>query len=170
MMQKKPITNREQKQPGFTLMEILITIAVSGIILSVGMVQYIQFNRTQTLKAAAQTLKNNLRDTQAKAATGLKPTQCNSGSTLNGYIVSYVDATRYQTIADCTGTPPATTYTLPPDTKFTGAFTQFRFNALGAGVSANRSLNLQHIITNACYQISVTTSGNIVDQGVVPCI
>jgi len=61
---------------GFTLLEIMISITIIGLLFTAGLARYMDFNKTQTLKSSVLDLKNNLRDIQAKANSGVKPTGC----------------------------------------------------------------------------------------------
>ncbi len=57
---------------GFTIIEILIAISIAGMLLGIGLLSIRGISQTQTLKSAGQTLKNNLRNLQARAQ-GEKP-------------------------------------------------------------------------------------------------
>ena len=58
---------------GFTLIELMVTISIIGILFTIGMAGYTRFNRSQTLVQAALELRNDLRLTQDKALVGEKP-------------------------------------------------------------------------------------------------
>jgi len=61
---------------GFTLVELMVTITIIVLLAGVGAAGYINFNKTQALKSAANDLKNNLRLVQSKALAQEKPAGC----------------------------------------------------------------------------------------------
>lgn len=58
--------------PGFTLIELLIVISIMSILFSLGMAQYMKFNRQQILTQAILELKTNLTNAQSMALSGKK--------------------------------------------------------------------------------------------------
>jgi len=93
---------------GFSLIEILVVIALFSLTAFVVAAAYSAFERNQRLKTAALTLKNDFRFAQNRALTGDK-TGCAATSTLGGWYVELVDeATNYRIALDClTGTGEA---------------------------------------------------------------
>jgi len=87
---------------GFTIIELLITISILGLLLTIGLVYYQDFNRRQAVVQAAKELKNNLRLAQSMALSGEKPTGCSG--TLEGYRVDFV-VDSYSLSAICDGAP-----------------------------------------------------------------
>ena len=61
---------------GFTLIEVLISIAILSVIMGVSVNSYRDFQAGQELEQAAQTLRTNLRFAQSQAFGGVKPTAC----------------------------------------------------------------------------------------------
>src|SRR3990167_1498701 len=58
----------------FTLVELLITLAVLGTAVGVGTVSYVSFNERQIIKQTANDFKSNLRQNQQRALSGEKDT------------------------------------------------------------------------------------------------
>ncbi|MBI4137142.1 type II secretion system protein [Candidatus Roizmanbacteria bacterium] len=61
-----------QNKHAFTLVEILITIAVVGAAVGIGTASYVSFNERQVVEQAALTLRNNFRSIQQRALSGQK--------------------------------------------------------------------------------------------------
>ena len=161
---------------GFTLVEIMVTIAISAMAMTIGVVKYVDFNKTQTIKSAGLILKNNLRDIQTKAATGVKPVTaiCNDPATLEGYLVTFNSRTQYQSEAQCSVDKPSGTIVtydlteLTPGTYFPATLPgTFLFKVLGNGTDVARTIILQNDLTTPTkwYSLCVATSGEIVDCG-----
>jgi len=66
---KHPILNTKF---GFTLVELLITISILAILFSIGVAQYLKFNRRQFVRQAALELKTNLTHAREMALSGKK--------------------------------------------------------------------------------------------------
>lgn len=153
---------------GYTLIELLIVFSIIGILLGVGIVAYNDFNKRQTLKGAALTLKNDLRAAQNKALAGEKPP---GGCTvLDGYEVGFT-ATGYSFRAKCSPGPSygtATTVNLPTGVNLTiSPAGSVLFKVLSQGVDAGRTICLSGF--NRTYKLSVTTSGELKDEGFTAC-
>ncbi len=71
---------------GFTIIELLITISILGLLLAIGLVYYQDFNRRQIVVQGANDLKNNLRLAQSKALAGEKE---GCVGTFKGYQVDF---------------------------------------------------------------------------------
>ena len=86
--------------PGFTLVELLVTITIITLVFSIGLAQYNRFNRRQILVRAKDQLISDLRLTQSKALSGEKPVDCNS-TPLLGQKLDFTSNSNYQIIAVC---------------------------------------------------------------------
>lgn len=152
------------KKDGYSLIELLVVMAIIAILAVFGIAAYQQFNKTQTLRQAAMTVKNDLRKAQTRAMASEKPT---TGCTaLDGYKVSFTSANTYQIQAKCSnGLGSPTDYSLPTGINFT--FTSypatFLFKVLGQGVDISSSSVIVIGICgfNKLYRITVTTGGEI---------
>ena len=70
---------------GFTLVELLVAIAASVIVSTIGMASYLSYSHTQTLNSAALDVVNMLETARGRALTQVKPEGCSG--TLEGYTV-----------------------------------------------------------------------------------
>ncbi|MCR4263836.1 MAG: type II secretion system GspH family protein [Candidatus Roizmanbacteria bacterium] len=76
----KTIFFQSKSKKAFTLIEILITIAVLGAAVGIGTASFVSFNERQTVEQAALTLKNNFRAIQQRALSGQKDIEiCKEG-------------------------------------------------------------------------------------------
>ncbi len=67
------------KNSGFTLIELMVVVAIMAIISGIGLASYGDFQKKQTVKQIAQSVIKDLRETQAKALAGEKdcsPSAC----------------------------------------------------------------------------------------------
>jgi len=86
---------------GYTLIELLIVITLITLLFTLGMAQYNQFNRRQTLVKAKDELISNLRLAQSKSLAGEKPDICGT-ETLTGHKLKFFpDKQRYKIVAVC---------------------------------------------------------------------
>ncbi|MFC1727228.1 Tfp pilus assembly protein FimT/FimU [Patescibacteria group bacterium] len=72
------------RRSGFTLVEMLISISIMGLIFGVGLARYRDFDRRQIVRQAAQELKTNLRLVQKKAISGEKDCSINASGGCGG--------------------------------------------------------------------------------------
>lgn len=152
--------------PGFTLIEMLVVVAIIAFLVSLGISAYNQFNRRQIVTQAALDLKNNLRMAQNKAFSGEKT--CTPGA-LDGYEV-YFSASSYYYRAKCGGDySPGMTFSLPSTVSITGlpdlpSPNPILFKVLGQGTNVNGSTTITltgfNDSTNT-QTITVTASGEI---------
>lgn len=86
---------------GYTIIEILIFLAIAALAFGGGYTAYRQFTRKQTLDTAFASLKSELARAQELAFAGKKPQpDCGPGTVLNGYRVEIGDAA-FTTMAVC---------------------------------------------------------------------
>lgn len=85
---------------GFTLIELVLVIAIVGILAGLGIPSYGSFKKNQELEQAAATLENNLRFAQSQASSGVKPSGCGINDELVGWYAK-VQANRYDVYFRC---------------------------------------------------------------------
>lgn len=151
---------------GLTLIELLVTITIIGVLTGFGLASYNSFNKRQVVKGAALNFKNDLRQAQNKALAGEK--DCLSGS-LDGWYVAFT-ANNYSFYGHCGGTGGSnfnqTTVNLPDSVSFSPVpSSPILFKVLGQGVNAGQTICL--VGFNQKYKISVTVSGEIQDGGFI---
>lgn len=155
------------RSKGFSLIELLISITIFGILVGIGMASYNEFNKTQTLKQAALNLKNDLRVAQNKALSGEKTT-C---AQLDGYRVTFSnpqpDQGQYVLAAACAGGSSVNvdSVLLPKNIFFNPLPSSLLFKVLGQGVQTARTICVSGF--TKIYKLSVTVSGETLDEGVV---
>ena len=151
---------------GFTLIEVVVSIAIGLLATSFILANYNSYNDTQSLKQAGLTLKNNLRFAQTKSSSGVKPsTPCTQ---LNGYSVTFLTSS-YAIQASCnpegvTGT--ILTVTLPPNVSFITLPnpSTFSFNVLSRGTSLDSPLTIVMTGYGRNYTLIVSPGGDISEQ------
>jgi prepilin-type N-terminal cleavage/methylation domain-containing protein len=149
---------------GFTLIDLLITMSIIGVLFGLGVAKYNEFNRRQILDQAAQTLKSNLRLAQDKALAGEKPTiGC---GVLDGYQANFVDSNPdYYTLgAKCSpSSPTANNFSLPTGVSFSSlpSPNPIIFKVLGHGTNINGSTNIVLSGFSSTRTITVTSTGEI---------
>jgi len=126
---------------GLTLIELIVVMAIIALLSGGGLAAYTSFNQSQTLKAAAENVKNNLRLVQSRALSQEKPaTGC---AVLDGFRVDIsVGTANYSYLALCNGDIPLETSRqslspLPAGVTFASANpNQVIFRLLGSGATA----------------------------------
>jgi len=152
-----------KSQKGFTLIELLVAVGIMGLLVGGGVAAYVQFDLTQQLTQAGESMEVFLRLAQKRAAAGEKPS---SGcGTLNGYEVRVtnggVDALM-NPICDGETLPSADTMTLGGDLLF-GNDASFLFKVLSGGVSNPGDIDINSWA--GTHRVSVTGGGAIVNEG-----
>jgi len=84
-----------QAKSGFTLIELLIAISITTILFTLGVTQYMRFNRQQILDQAVLELRTNLTNAQTMALAGKKT--CSDG-VFDGILVVFDGASENYTI------------------------------------------------------------------------
>ncbi len=160
------------KFSGYTLIEVLISVAVIFIIVSVTFAGYARLNQRQTLISAGQTMKNILRDAQSRAYTSevdCSVCNCSVGSSINsvGWYADFSPSEQkiYGNCGDNKdfsaknfGLPDGISINASPVTKIL-----FRSRPLGVDNPVTVCLTLNYL-TNNYYKITVGPSGEISDS------
>lgn len=150
---------------GFTLIELIVSIAILMLLMAGLLASYNNYNQGQQLKQTAQTVKANLRLGQSKALSALKPA---SGCTeLQGYAVSFT-ATTYSVQAQCTeglvGT--STDLSLPGSVLFSPVPASFVYGVITRGLlNTDNSVSIVLAGYSRSYQLIVEPNGVITDVG-----
>jgi len=157
---KSPIRCSMKKPAGFTLIEILVTVVISGILFGGGIAAFRGIGARQNLKQAGIEFQSNLRSFQQKALSSEKPSDCSG--TLDGFRVQFdPDLTSYSVKAECsTNDGLEIEFSLTEGVKFTSEFSDMVFYTLKAEVEgAPQTITL----TNGSlqYQVIIESSGVI---------
>jgi prepilin-type N-terminal cleavage/methylation domain-containing protein len=147
---------------GFTLIEIIVTVALLLVLSGLFMTNYTGFTNAQSVKQAASSFIRNLQAVRTNASSGNKPAGCD---TLVGYIVKFppLDAASYTAQAVCQGgeIPDITTYSLPTGVTFSPIPSSITFYALDRGASGDQTISVTGFGMTA--KVSVFASGVISD-------
>jgi prepilin-type N-terminal cleavage/methylation domain-containing protein len=157
---------------GFTLIEVVVTVAISLLVTGFIIVNYNSYNNTQLVKQSALTLKNNIRFAESNASAGVKlvpsttpaPISCTQ---LSGYTMSFT-ASRYVLQADCVpeGLQSAIVVVdLPQGVVFQPIPPSITFKTVSRGTSLSADLTITLSGSGKLYTLTLTPSGDISDKG-----
>lgn len=149
---------------GFTLIEIIVSVAILLLLSGLFIANYNGFSSSQTVRQATSDLVTNLQAVRTSAAAGVKPLACD---TLVGYTVSFPTLSTYTASALClvggseqsVGT--VNSYTLPTGVTFSPTPDAITFYALNRGASADQTISLTG--SGITMKVSVFTSGVVSD-------
>ena len=146
----------------FTLIELLVIISIIGLLFTLGLAAYNNFNRRQLVDQATQELENNLRLAQSKAMAGQKPEGCTG--TLLGYRVENLvspEGDSYYTIsAACSQSVVIGTYTLSTGLSLTGPGSVL-FKVLGQGTDVDQTATFNVSGFGKTNEVKVGVAGEI---------
>lgn len=145
---------------GFTLIELVVTVAIMAILSGMSVVGYNKFNESQTVNQAANNLASDLRLAQQNALSGNKPTGC-SGD-LHGWKV-VIASPSYRLWAICDADVGDKTVTITPLTLTATGGNDVIFAALTGAESGTTSITINGNLGGTAYSktITVTTAGAI---------
>lgn len=166
---------------GFTLIEIIVVVAIMGVIMGGSIAGYRRFNERQKLLTTGKELLVNLRRAQAKATSGVKTNVGCNNQVLVGYRVQSFTQNRYTLSQVCVVAGVQSFYAISTIDLPTGALVETNFDVtfLGqsGGVRAGSALPLTIRIKPAsqtancnasiatCYDIQVNSTGSVDDLG-----
>ena len=134
---------------GFTIIELLISLVIIGLIFSVGFASFRSFASRQAIEGATREIKADLRLAQQQAVAGKKPESepaCDSPETLDGYEVQRNGIQSYSIFAVCSGGDveiKVVDFSEKYPTIQIANFTPFMFRSLAQGVDNNRDITVQ---------------------------
>lgn len=152
------------KTSGYTLIELIVVVVIIGILFSIGVAKYGEFNRSQIVEQAALDLKNNLRLAQNRAFSGEKDTSasaCGDTKRLDGWYVSFASGS-YDIYGRCGGdtTFSSTTKDLSSKKVYISPIPPtILFKPLGNGVVNAGTITLYG--SGGSRTVTVTTTGEI---------
>ena len=151
-----------KRNSAYTLIELLIVIAIIGILATIGFVSFREFSRRQTLTGVLKAVKADLRSAQQFALTGQKPEGC---VTLSGYLFNLSDSYVYELIASCEpsdiiiktvdlSSKNITISSLP-------SFIKFKVLGQGTDLISSLTLTLTHDLAGTTGQVTIGIGGDI---------
>ena len=159
---------------GFTLIELVVVIAITALVMAGVIANYSRYLSNQTVKQTAISLKTNLQLAYTKAVNGEKPIDesCSSvDGQLNGYQVD-IQTTGYTMQAVCEDdgvvlkVGPVTAVTVPKGITITSNNTSVLFQVINRGVTLSADPAIFTIVgRNSSYTIELTAQGQITDIG-----
>ncbi len=156
------------KLKGYTLVEVLVSLTVVGLLFSFGFVSFRDFSRRQQLIGAVRTVKGEIRLVQSKASAGEKPddVKCNATNTLSSYSFIRINSDSYQVTANCLGgSVVIKTGSLADGISMTSTQNTISFKVLGQGTNiiagGNAVITLTQAGTNKTALVTVTSGGEI---------
>lgn len=145
---RTPISNFQflifKQNKGFTLIELIVVFSVIAIISTTGVASFVSYSRSQTLQQVTNDFVTVLNTAKGRSISQIKPSQCNSASVLDGYVViANIAGNSYTLNVICSGvtTPLSTPIILPASVSFNSATgnpptttTSILFSVLTGGV------------------------------------
>lgn len=161
---------------GFTLIEMVVSLALMGLLLGGSIVGYRKFNERQLVIQSGKELVSVMRLAQKRAGVGDKPdvAGCDGGEKLDGYRIAGTQDTNTYTLSPlCDGSEVAaarTTYTLPTGIVFKQNM-DVRFLVLSRGVELTSGATQTFEVGSDQapgykYGVRVSRSGEIYEIGI----
>lgn len=148
---------------GYTLIEVLVGLAIIGLLFTVGYAGYRDFAKRQVLNNTYEELKTNLNFARQTALSGEKPSTCLGGSLLGAEVIFASNGRSYSIYAKCpSGSAGLRTGIAFPTGITVSGPTRILFNTLGKGTDLTG--NAQVILTHtdgATRTVTVTQQGTI---------
>ncbi len=159
----------ERSERGYTLIEILVGLAIVSLLFSFGYVSFRDFSRRQALSGSLKQIQGDLRLAQSSAAAGDKPDDCDLGI-LDSYSFKVNSSNEYEIDANCTIADISTviiskTVAVAPGVSVSISSNPINFKILGQGTNIASGTNITITIsqsgTNNQSIITVTPGGEI---------
>lgn len=123
---------------GFTLLELIIVVALVSSLSIVGIVAYRDYSQRQALETAAQDLASTIQLAKSRAISQVQPSDCSTGGlSLDGYRINipFLNQPEYKISAICEGNSYDTkTFRLPKGIDFDSTTNLIIGEAPGSGI------------------------------------
>ena len=148
---------------GFTLVEVLVSLTVIGLLFGFGFANFRDFSRRQAVASTGRMVIADLRLAQSKALSGEKPSSCTGNLSTYNFVIS---TDSYWIDAVCSGASVTTkTQPLPSGISMTSTQNTISFKVLGQGtnITAGGSvvITLTQAGTNNTSSVTVTSGGEV---------
>jgi prepilin-type N-terminal cleavage/methylation domain-containing protein len=158
LVKSQPQLKESLGELGFTLIELIVVIAIMMLLLGSGIVTYLQFNDRQAVLAAGAELTDLLRVAQTRARLGDKPAGCDK--LFAYYVRAPIDSSTLRLEAECdTGSFLRSETTLTANTRATQAI-NIGFEVLQGGVINPGNISLLSP-AGLQFQLTVNAGGEI---------
>lgn len=157
---------------GYTIIEILIVLAILGLLFGVGYVNYRDYARRQAVVSAMRTLRADLKLAAEQAIAGKKPSGCTGD--MSGVKFTVTSTSTYQISASCTGgdvvlkqesLPTGMTMNIPSPNPLL-------FKVIGNGTNlasgSSMVIGITQNFTNNFRSVVVSSSGDIKESTQTP--
>jgi len=157
---------KETSNSGFTLVEILVSLTIIGLVFGFGFVGFREFSRRQSLQGAKRKLLGDLRLAQQQALSGKKPAsiECSNPNTLNGFDFEVISQSDYRVRANCTGgNVEVKSVELTEEVSITASTPIITFKILGKGTTlpADATITLTQLGSGNTLDVLVSMGGEI---------
>lgn len=153
---------------GFTLIELMLSVAVVAILFSAGISAYVKGQRSQAIKSASEYMLIALQSAQKKSLIGDK----DCGGPLLGYQVAISSGTDSWVITPKCEGADGTSSTVKFDNISFEASQTILFQPLGAGISLaggnTQNIDFTYGSSSDVYRLTLTKSGSIAYEGKQP--
>ena len=151
---------------GFTLIELMIVVALIGSLFVATAVNYGKYNRKKIVEKEAQELITDLRHAQSKALAGEKPSGCGANY-LEGFKLKFTTSADYRIVGLCAGAEinVKTNLDLGDSVVKQSGPDEITFKLLGHGVTSAGTIRLSGYTGQWFYNLSVSATGEITDEG-----
>lgn len=146
---------------GFTLIELMVVVAISAVVMSGGIAAYRGFADKYQIKQAGTEFQANLKLFQKKAMSGEKPAECLGA--FSGVRVWEIDSSNYKFQAQCSlSNGEEQTVALPETVVFNTAIPNFDlfFATLNSAVTGAQTVEIT-VTGSVIYEVIIEASGVI---------
>ncbi len=163
------------RQKGYSLIELLVVMAIFALFLQAGYIGYQEFTRRQKVAGAVRLVEADLRIAQEYALSGTKPEgfNCPRPDYYEGVLVTFISSNRYSISARCSSGRnfPFRTAELPSGISFRilPSTTSILFKSVTGGTDISGTVNINICENNVGNAIEITSSGKITKTDNVNC-
>jgi len=154
------------QKKGYTLIELLITLAIMSILFGLGFISFRNYSRIQVLRSFTRKIRSDLSLAREKAISGEKPidVECNGTNRLDGYYLRVTADQSYVVEAVCSG-GTVVVKTVPSENGLSIGIPEnpifFKALSKGTNLSSDMQITITQPSTGNTSSVLVTQSGEI---------